>query len=240
MAFFLILVPLFDFSTMSIAENYTTILQSIPSEVTLIAVSKTHPIDAIKEVYAVGCRHFGENKVQELIQKNAALPNDIHWHMIGHLQTNKVKSIIPFIHLIHSVDSLKLLSEINKEASKINKIQDCLLEFYIAQEETKFGLSQNEAFEMLSSEQFSSFKNIRIKGIMGMASFTDNAKTVKTEFGQLKKLFETTKTRFFANDPSFDTISMGMSGDYLLAIEEGSTMIRVGTTIFGSRTYSTI
>lgn len=225
---------------MSIAENYTTILQSISSEVTLIAVSKTHPIDAIKEVYAVGCRHFGENKVQELIQKNAALPNDIHWHMIGHLQTNKVKSIIPFIHLIHSVDSLKLLSEINKEASKINKVQDCLLEFYIAQEETKFGLSQNEAFEMLTSEQFATFKNIRIKGIMGMASFTDNAETVKAEFGQLKQLFEATKSRFYANNSSFDTISMGMSGDYKLAIEEGSTMIRVGTTIFGSRNYSTI
>jgi PLP dependent protein len=225
---------------MSYAQNYTSILKTIPQEVTLIAVSKTHPIDAIEEVYAIGCRHFGENKVKEMIQKHASLPKDICWHMIGHLQTNKVKGIIPFVHLIHSVDSLKLLSEINKEASKINKIQDCLLQFYIATEETKFGFTQNEAFEMLSSEQFLTFTNVRIRGIMGMASFTENQEMVKAEFKMLKRLFDVTKENYFENNSDFDTISMGMSGDYKLAIQEGSTMIRVGTTIFGNRNYANI
>jgi len=225
---------------MSYAQNYTAILNSIPQEVTLIAVSKTHPIDAIEELYSIGCRHFGENKVQELIQKHASLPKDIFWHMIGHLQSNKVKSVLPIVHLIHSIDSLKLLSEINKEANKINKIQECLLQYYIATEETKFGFSIDEAFEMLSSEQFTSFKNIKIRGVMGMASFTNNTETVKAEFKTLKLLFNETKSKYFENDSDFDTISMGMSGDYELAIQEGSTMIRVGTTIFGNRNYANI
>ena len=223
---------------MTPAESYKNILTEVPSTVTLIAVSKTHPVESILEVYNAGCRHFGENKVQELLQKQGQLPKDINWHMIGHLQTNKVKSIIPFISLIHSVDSFKLLSEINKEANKINKVQDCLLQFYIATEETKFGFSQEETFEMLSSKPFAMLKNIRIRGVMGMASFTDNHETVKAEFKTLKRLFILTKKEYFDNNTTFDTISMGMSGDYSLAIQEGSTMIRVGTTIFGNRNYS--
>ena len=222
---------------MSYADNYKTILKSIPPHVTLIAVSKTHPIEAIEDVYAVGCRHFGENKVQELLLKQANLPKDICWHMIGHLQTNKVKSIISFVHLIHSVDSLKLLSEIDKEASKHNKIQDCLLQIYIAKEETKFGLSKQEVIELLSSQTFLDLQNIRIRGLMGMASFTNDSKIVKGEFNNLKTLFTDLKNSELKDSKSFDTISMGMSGDYNLAIEQGSTMVRVGTNIFGNRYY---
>jgi len=223
---------------LSYAQNYIRIKNSIPTNVTLIAVSKTHPVEAIEEVYSIGCRHFGENKVQELIQKHAALPKDINWHMIGHLQTNKVKMIVPFVHLIHSIDSFKLLGEINKEAVKAQKKQNCLLQFYIAQEETKFGFTKEEAIEMLHSPQFESLQNITIKGVMGMASFTDDETVVKNEFLNLKSIFNDLKQSFFINNTNFDTISMGMSGDYELAIEQGSTMVRVGTSIFGTRNYS--
>jgi pyridoxal phosphate enzyme (YggS family) len=223
---------------LSYAQNYIAIKNSIPTNVTLIAVSKTHPIEAIEEVYSIGCRHFGENKVQDLVQKYAALPKDINWHMIGHLQTNKVKMIVPFVHLIHSIDSFKLLGEINKEAAKAQKKQNCLLQFYIAQEETKFGFTKEETIEMLHSPQFESLQNIIIKGVMGMASFTDDETIVKNEFLNLKSIFNDLKQSFFINNTNFDTISMGMSGDYELAIEQGSTMVRVGTSIFGTRNYS--
>ena len=225
---------------MSYAQNYIRIKNSIPTNVKLIAVSKTHPVEAIEEVYSIGCRHFGENKVQELIQKHAALPKDIYWHMIGHLQTNKVKMIVPFVHLIHSIDSFKLLSEINKEAAKAQKKQNCLLQFYIAQEETKFGFTIEEALEMLRSPQFENLQSITITGVMGMASFTEDETIIKDEFSKLKAIFNELQKSFFHNNKEFDTISMGMSDDYELAIKEGSTMVRVGTSIFGNRFYPNI
>ncbi len=225
---------------MSYAENYQQILSGIPTHVTLIAVSKTHSIEVIEQVYNIGCRHFGENKVQEMILKHQSLPKDILWHMIGHLQTNKIKSIIPFVHLIHSIDSLKLLSEINKEASKISKVQNCLLQIHIAQEETKFGLTYDEITELLKSEKFQELKNVKINGLMGMASFTDDTTIVKKEFQQLKQYFDNIKEFYFKNNATFNTLSMGMSGDFKIAIEEGSNMIRIGTTIFGNRNYSNI
>lgn len=223
---------------MTPSESYKNILSEIPQQVTLIAVSKTHPSSAVKEVYDAGCRHFGENKAQEMIAKQAELPDDIRWHMIGHLQTNKVRSIIPITYLIHSVDSVKLLHEINKEADKAGKVQKCLLQFHVAMEETKFGFSQEEAFEMLNSETFRLMKNISICGIMGMASFTNNEALVRSEFGTLKSIFDEMKKNFFDESPDFIHLSMGMSGDYRIAMEEGSTMVRIGTTIFGQRDYS--
>jgi len=218
-----------------IQENISRILKTIPSNVTLVAVSKTKPVELLLEVYASGQRIFGENKVQEMIEKFEQMPKDIQWHLIGHLQTNKVKFIAPFVSLIHSVDSLKLLIEINKEAKKNNRIIDCLLQFHIAEEETKFGLSIEEAKELLESPTFIEMQNIAIVGIMGMASFTDNTEIVTHEFRVLEGYFQIIKSHFFTFNPEFKEISMGMSGDYLLAIEEGSTMVRVGSSIFGSR-----
>lgn len=218
-----------------IKENLDKIRQTIPSNVTLVAVSKTKPISALQEVYDAGQRVFGENKVQEMTEKEAVLPKDIQWHLIGHLQTNKVKYIAPFISMIHSVDSLKLLKEINKEALKNNRTIECLLQFHIAQEETKFGLSIEEATEILQSREFVEMQNVSIVGIMGMASFTDDEEVVRQEFRNLEHYFQILKSHFFKFNKHFKEISMGMSGDYLMAIEEGSTMVRVGSSIFGSR-----
>lgn len=218
-----------------ISEKLATIKKTIPSSVCLVAVSKTKPISDLQEAYQAGQRYFGENKVQEMTEKWETLPKDIHWHLIGHLQTNKVKYIAPYVHLIHSVDSLKLLAEINKQGAKCHRVISVLLQFYIAKEETKFGLDFGEASQLLNSDEYKSFENIQVVGVMGMASFTDDELIVKEEFSQLKELFLKLKTLFFLNVDSFKEISMGMSGDYQLAIEQGSTMVRVGSSIFGGR-----
>lgn len=203
--------------------------------VTLVAVSKTQPSERILELYHKGQRIFGENRAQEMLEKHAALPEDIEWHLIGHLQTNKVKYIAPFVRMIHSTDSLNLLQEIDKQALKSNRVIDCLLQFHIAQEETKFGLDEAEARELLSGDTFRQLKNVRICGVMGMATFTDDAEQVRSEFRRLKIIFENLKKEFFSGAPYFREISMGMSGDWRIAVEEGSTMVRVGSLIFGER-----
>jgi len=201
----------------------------------LVAVSKTHPISRILELYQQGQRAFGENRPQEMLEKQAALPADIEWHMIGHLQTNKVKLIAPFVALIHSVDSLRLLQEIDHQARKYNRTIDCLLQFHIALEDTKFGLSEAEALEIIQSPEYSSLQNVRICGVMGMATFTENTDQVRAEFQQLKSIFDHLKAKCFAQAAYFKEISMGMSGDWELALEEGSTLIRIGSLIFGAR-----
>lgn len=218
-----------------IKENLQRIKDTIPSTVNLVAVSKTKPLPLLQEAYDAGQRHFGENRVQELAEKFEALPKDIHWHMIGHLQSKKVKYIAPFVHLIHGVDSLKLLEEINKQALKNERIIDCLLQFHIANEDTKFGFSFEEVVELLGSADFFQLKNVRIVGVMGMATFTDDTKIVRQEFATLANYFSLLKNNQFKFAPYFSEISMGMSGDYLIAIEEGSTMVRVGSSIFGRR-----
>jgi pyridoxal phosphate enzyme (YggS family) len=218
-----------------ISEKLAEIQKTIPTNVCLVAVSKTKPVSDLLEAYEAGQRHFGENKVQEMTEKWEVMPKDINWHLIGHLQTNKVKYIAPFVHLIHSVDSLKLLAEINKQAEKNQRVIDVLLQFFIAKEETKFGLDYQEATELLNSESFKNFKNIQVVGVMGMASFTDNQAVVKSEFTHLKTIFQQLKTEFFKESATFKEISMGMSGDYQLAIEQGSTIVRVGSSIFGGR-----
>jgi PLP dependent protein len=220
---------------MGIAENILKLRSSLPKDVCLVAISKTRTKDDILAAYNAGQRDFGENKVQEMVSKAGALPSDIHWHFVGHLQTNKVKLIAPFIHLIHSVDSLKLLSEINEEAAKNNRIINCLLQFYIATEETKFGLNFDEAKSILESDEFKYFRNITITGVMGMASFTKDQHKIKGEFSELVRIFTMLKKQFFTNSTSFKEMSMGMSGDFKIAIEEGSTMLRLGTIIFGVR-----
>lgn len=222
---------------MSIQTNLNEIKQSLPKQVVLVAISKTHPVDVVMEAYNAGQKIFGENKVQEMISKYEAMPKDIEWHLVGHLQTNKVKYISSFVSLIHSVDSLKLLSIINKEAEKEGRVINCLLQIYIATEETKFGLSEEEVDDILSSTEYQNMKNIRIVGLMGMASFTDNVEKVRTEFHHLSEIFRIIKEKYFSNISSFKEISMGMSGDYNIAIEEGSTMVRIGSSIFGSRNY---
>lgn len=220
---------------MTIAERISEIKNELPANVTLVAVSKTKPSTMIQEAYNAGQRHFGENKVQEMVDKYSSLPNDIHWHLIGHLQTNKVKYIAPFVSLIHSVDSLKLLIEINKQAMKFDRIINCLLQFHIAEEETKFGLSEEEGINLVSDPLLNTLQNINVIGVMGMASFTENTEQVRSEFAHLKHIFEGLKKDHFSKKNDFKEISMGMSGDYELAIEEGSTMIRVGSSIFGDR-----
>jgi PLP dependent protein len=203
----------------------------------LIAVTKTHPPEKIMEAYNAGLKKFGENKVQELLEKKDKLPSDIEWHLIGHLQTNKVKYIAPFINLIHSVDSLKLAAEIDKQAQKSERKISCLLQVHISSEKTKFGFTENELTDVLKSGHLQSFKNISIKGLMGMASFTDDKNQIRTEFNNLKRAFEKIKTEF--QHPVYDWkfLSMGMSSDYMIALEEGSNMIRVGSAIFGNRNY---
>ena len=215
-----------------VKDKLAFIQNQIPGTVTLVAVSKTQTVSAIQEAYDFGQRVFGENKVQELADKYTLLPKDIKWHVIGHLQTNKVKYIAPFVALIHSVDSLKLLQEINKQALKNERTIDCLLQFHIAQEETKFGLSIEEAQEFLDSIDFALLKNVRIVGIMGMASFTSDSNQVRGEFKTLKSIYDQLKSDYFSAENSFKEISMGMSGDFQLAIEEGSTIVRVGSSIF--------
>jgi len=222
---------------MSIQSNLQEIKSTIPSHVQLVAISKTHPVDIIIEAYNSGQRVFGENKVQEMVSKQDVMPKDIEWHLVGHLQSNKVKYIAPFVSLIHSVDSLKLLSAINKEAEKVNRVIDCLLQIHIASEETKFGLSTEEVNEILESQEYIQMKNIRIVGLMGMATFTDNVEHIRMEFRTLKDLFKRIKESFFSRNDYFKDLSMGMSSDYKVAIEEGSTMIRVGSSIFGYRDY---
>lgn len=219
---------------MSIAQNLLKIKSSLPENVTLVAVSKTKPIPDLIEAYDAGQRIFGENKIQEMAEKWEAMPKDIEWHMIGHVQTNKVKFMAQFVSLIHGVDSLKLLEEINKQAKKNNRIIDCLLQIHIAEEETKFGLDEKELNEILASTAFQEMKNIRIVGLMGMATFTDNQEQIKKEFTHLKSIFDKLQPLNTENC-QLNTISMGMSGDYQLAIECGSTMVRIGSSIFGGR-----
>jgi pyridoxal phosphate enzyme (YggS family) len=221
----------------SIKSNLNNILNTIPENVTLIAVSKTQPVSSILEAYQGGQRAFGENKIQEMVEKFDVLPKDIEWHMIGHLQRNKVKYMAHFVHLIHGVDSFKTLAEINKQAIINKKVINCLLEVKIASEETKFGLSFAEVEQLLKSEELKNLKNINIKGLMGMASFTENNEIISDEFKSLKTFFDSLqKYKSFNVNPTI--LSMGMSGDYKIAIEEGSTMIRVGSAIFGSRNYN--
>ncbi len=203
--------------------------------VTLVAVSKTHPPESILDIYRQGQRIFGENRAQEMRAKHDVLPKDIDWHLIGHLQTNKVKLIAPFVRMIHSVDSLKLLQEIDKQASNAGRVIDCLLQFHIAEEETKFGLDQTEARLLLDSAEYQSLSNIRLCGVMGMATFTDEEARVRSEFRRLRVIFQSLKTNYFPNAPHFREISMGMSGDWRIAVEEGSTMVRIGSLIFGER-----
>lgn len=219
---------------MSIETNLLEIKKSIPENVTLVAVSKTKPVSDLQQAYDAGQRIFGENKIQEMTEKSEQLPQDIQWHMIGHVQTNKVKYMAPFVHLIHGVDSLKLLIEIDKQAKKHNRIINCLLQVYIAKEETKFGLSEAELLEIIHSEEFKTLQNIKIVGLMGMASFSNNQETVRSEFTNLKNIFEYVKPYQLENC-SFEILSMGMSGDYKIAIECGSTMVRIGSSIFGTR-----
>ncbi len=220
---------------MSVKENLIQLKTSLPSNVTLVAVSKTKPNEMIMEAYEAGQRDFGENYVQELVDKQEQLPKDIHWHFIGHLQSNKVKYIAPFVYLIHGVDSVKLLQEINKQALKNNRIINCLLQIYIAQEETKFGFSFEECEVFLKSELYSQLKNIKILGFMAMASNTDDEDQIRKEFRSLKEFEKNTSSLLHL--PS-SILSFGMSSDYKIAIEEGSTMIRIGSSIFGERSYS--
>ena len=219
---------------MSIKDNLLQIKSSLPEHVTLVAVSKTKPISDLMEAYNAGQRIFGENKIQEMTEKWEQMPKDIQWHMIGHIQTNKVKFMAPYVSLIHGVDSLKLLEEINKQALKNNRIINCLLQIHIAEEETKFGLNEDELKDLLASESFINLKNIKIVGLMGMATFTEYQNQIKKEFEQLKSIFDTKKSLSIVNS-QLSILSMGMSGDYKLAIECGSTMVRIGSSIFGGR-----
>ena len=221
---------------MSIADNIKSLKNETDTiNVKLIAVSKTKSVEEIKEAYDAGQRLFGENMVQELVDKYETLPKDIQWHLVGHLQTNKVKYIAPFISMIQSVDSLKLLQEIDKNAQKNDRIIDCLLQVYIADEDTKYGLGFDEIIELLRSEEYATLSHVRIRGLMGIATNTDNEKQIREEFYELKTFFDGIKQTYFRQDPLFDILSMGMSSDYQLAIEQGSNMIRVGSTIFGQR-----
>lgn len=222
-----------------IKENLNKVRTTVPENVTLIAVSKTKPVSDLQDAYDAGQRIFGENKALEMRDKHQVLPDDIKWHFIGHLQTNKIKYIAPFVTLIHSIDSASLLEAVNKEAVKNNRVIDCLLQFHIAQEETKFGLDMEEAKSLLESENYKSLKNIKIVGVMGMATFTDDVNQVRNEFKTLKNIFDTLKENYFKDD-SFKEISMGMSDDYPIAIEEGATMVRVGSKIFGARNYMNV
>lgn len=216
---------------MSIKNNLLTIQASLPSQVTLVAVSKTKPVTDLMEAYNAGQRIFGENKIQEMTEKWEAMPKDIQWHMIGHVQTNKIKYMAQYVSLIHGVDSFKLLQEIDKQAKKYNRVIDCLLQVYIAEEESKFGLDENELREILESVELRLLQNVNVIGLMGMATFTDNQSQIAKEFKHLKSLFDT----FKIYNSQFTTLSMGMSGDYKLAIDCGSNMVRIGSSIFGGR-----
>ena len=226
---------------MNCAEKYTEIRNQLPANVTLLAVSKTKPVEDIMALYNIGCRDFGENKVQELTQKQSQLPADIRWHQIGHLQTNKIKYIIPFVHMIHSIDSLKLAIEVNKQAAKHNRVVDCLFELKVANEDTKSGFDIEELKQLLSEGIVSELTNIRFCGVMGMATNTDDDSEIRKEFLNVKAVFDYIRDNY-ANEvgEDFTQISMGMSGDYKIAVECGSTIVRIGSTIFGERDYSQI
>ena len=224
---------------MSVRENIIEFNNQLKgSNCQLIAVSKTKPVELIREAYDAGQLDFGENKIQELREKPEQLPGDIHWHMIGHVQTNKVKYIAPFIYLIHAVDSLKLLKEINKQAEKNDRTINCLLQVHIAQESQKFGFEENELIELLNSNEIEDLPNVRIIGLMGMATYTDDLDQVRSEFKSLKKIFDLINSKISSPNVEMQEISMGMSDDYPIAIEEGSSMIRVGSKIFGARNYT--
>lgn len=222
---------------MSIQSNIQELRQHIPSDVKLVCVSKFHPAETVMEAYDAGERIFGESRVQELVQKQPELPADIQWHFIGHLQTNKIKFIVPFVKLIHGVDSWKVLNEINKQAEKAAKKTACLLQVHIADEETKFGFSEEELIDLISGNELQNLHNVQIAGLMGMATFTEDENQVRKEFRTLKVLFDKIKSEYFSDDDAFCELSMGMSQDYQIAIGEGSTMIRIGTSIFGEREY---
>jgi pyridoxal phosphate enzyme (YggS family) len=216
---------------MTIKENLEKIKAELPESVTLVAVSKTKPVSDLMQAYNAGQRIFGENKIQEMTQKWQSMPQDVQWHMIGHVQRNKVKYMAEYVSLIHGVDSLKLLSEIDKQAKKHNRVIHCLLQIHIAEEETKFGFDEKELFEMVRSSEFQLLKNIKVLGLMGMATFTPDKKQIRKEFKQLKRIFDALKAQL----PDLQELSMGMSGDFTIALEEGSTMIRIGSSIFGER-----
>ena len=218
-----------------VASNILQLKNELPAHVKLVAVSKTKTVEDIFEAYNAGHKCFGENKAQELLSKKGFLPCDIEWHFIGHLQTNKVKLIVPFVNMIQSVDSVKLLTTINNEAAKAGRVVNCLLQLYIAEEETKFGFAMNELTSLFESETLDSMNNIRICGLMGMASFTDNVSQVRKEFAYLKECFDKLKAEYFSNTPYFKEVSTGMSSDYKIAIEAGSTMVRIGSMVFGER-----
>ena len=220
-----------------IEENLHQLTRELPESVRLVAVSKFHPVESVMEAYTAGQRIFGESHVQELVAKQAVLPQDIEWHFIGHLQTNKVKYIVPFVSLIHAVDTLKLLKEINKQAEKIGRMASCLLQIHIAQEETKFGFTPDELYDMLAVADWKSLEYVQISGLMCMATNTDDEDQITKEFHLANTIFNDVKTSYFADDPHFKELSMGMSDDYPLAIREGSTLVRVGTKIFGEREY---
>nr|WP_302831901.1 YggS family pyridoxal phosphate-dependent enzyme [uncultured Bacteroides sp.] len=220
-----------------IAENFKKVLSELPEGVRLVAVSKFHPNEAIEEAYRAGQRVFGESKVQEMTAKYESLPKDIEWHFIGHLQTNKIKFIVPYVSLIHGIDSYKLLTEVNKQAAKVDRTVNCLLQLHIAQEETKFGFSFDECREMLTAGEWKELKNIRICGLMGMATNTENTEQIKAEFCSISNFFKEVKSTWFINEKTFCELSMGMSHDYHEAIAAGSTLVRVGSKIFGERNY---
>jgi pyridoxal phosphate enzyme (YggS family) len=222
---------------MDIAANIAALRKIIPAHVRIVAVSKNQPPETIMEAYRAGIRKFGENKAQEFCSKYPSLPMDIEWHFIGHLQRNKVKQIIPFVRMIHSIDSLGLLIEVDKEARKINRMIRCLLQFHIAEEETKFGIDLQEAVNLLESKEFGECRNVVLCGVMGMATLTGNTDQIRSEFRSLYGFFGHLKQHFFQGNPCFCEISMGMTGDFRVAIEEGSTMVRIGTAIFGERNY---
>lgn len=219
---------------MSIEENYLGIKKEIPESVTLVVVSKTHPVEAIQRIYDLGHRDFGENKVQELVEKAELLPKDIRWHMIGHVQTNKIRQMANFVHLIHGIDKAKRLKEVQKRAKNAGRVQDVLLQVKIADEDTKFGMTLQEAKEVLNAENVAKMQNVNIVGLMGMATFTDDMEQVREEFQALKKLYDELNAEF----PQIQLLSMGMTADYQIALEEGSNMLRVGSAIFGARDYN--
>jgi pyridoxal phosphate enzyme (YggS family) len=220
---------------MGIQQNLAELRTTIPAHVSIIVVSKTQEPGKIMDAYKSGQRNFGENKVQEIISKFPLLPSDIKWHFIGHLQTNKVRLIVPFIYMIHSIDSFKLLQEVEKEAGKIDRVIPCLLQLHIAKEESKYGLLPEEAFDILESREYKAMKHIHLRGLMGMATFSEDENLIRAEFRSLREYFIRIKARFFRLDKEFRELSMGMSGDYPIAIGEGSTMVRIGTSVFGQR-----
>lgn len=220
-----------------ISDQIKIITETLPDGVELVAVSKFHPVEALKEAYDAGQRIFGESRVQEISQKRLLMPDDVQWHFIGHLQTNKVRQLVPYVSLIHSVDSIKLLESINAESARIGKVVDVLLQLHVAQEETKFGFTCEDCVDLVGKGVLDWLPNVRVCGVMGMATNTDDMGKVREEFKSIKNVFDTLKQRYFADKPYFKEISMGMSDDYHIAMEEGSTLVRIGTTIFGSRGY---